>query len=134
MSATTVSDTVEHRRVFGPGWPLTVLLLGFPLWWLFGLTSFVLIAAAVPMTLTLARRRSITVPPAFGWWLLFLACVVASGAMLGLTAPGTVAGTITGRLPGFTLRLLNYLAATVAMLYVINLREDQFSTRKLVRL
>jgi hypothetical protein len=39
-----------------------------------------------------------------------------------------------GRLPAFTLRLLNYLAATVAMLYVINLREDQFSTRRLVHL
>lgn len=122
----------ERERWFGSAWPVTALLLGFPLWWLLGLTSFVLILFAVPMAWRLARLPRIVVPPGFGWWLLFLAVVVASASMLGATAPDTVPGSFSGRLPGFALRLLNYLAATVVMLFVVNLPRSVISTRRLV--
>jgi hypothetical protein len=117
-----------------PTWPIAAFLLGFPLWWLLGLTSVILIVVAVPMAMWLRRLRRIVVPPGFGWWLLFLLCVVLSVSMLGLTAPGTISGSFAGRLPAFTLRLLNYVAATVVMLYIINASESTLSTRRLVRM
>lgn len=133
--SSSASRPVGPRRLrLGPAWPISAFLLGFPLWWLLGVSSFILVILAVPMTIGLLRRRPIIVPPAFGWWLLFLLCVIASGAMLGLTAPGTVDGTFAGRIPGFTLRFLNYAAATVAMLFVINLPEKDLGTRRLVRM
>ncbi|MGH3360094.1 MAG: O-antigen ligase family protein [Nocardioidaceae bacterium] len=123
-----------RRRLFGPGWPIRFLLLGFPLWWMLGATSFILILLAIPMGYWLVRHRPIVVPPAFGWWLLFLVCVVASGVMLGETAPGTIDGTFMARIPAFVLRLLKYLAATIVMLFVINLSEKDLPTRRLVRM
>jgi hypothetical protein len=117
-----------------PTWPIAAFLLGFPLWWLLGLTSVILIVVAVPMAMWLRRLRRIVVPPGFGWWLLFLLCVVLSVSMLGLTAPGTVSGSFAARLPAFALRLLNYVAATVVMLYIVNTSESTLSTRRLVRM
>lgn len=134
VAASPTAPTPLLRRLWRPGWPIRWFLLGFPLWWLLGLTGFILIVLAVPMSLWLLRRKHLTVPPAFGWWMLFLGCVVLSGVMLGLTAPNTVEGTFVGRLPGFGLRLLNYVAATVALLYVVNMPEDRLSTRSLVRM
>jgi len=121
-------------RWFGPAWPISVLLLGFPLWWLLGVSSFVLIMVAVPMAIRLVRMKKVFVPPAFGWWLLFLVCVALSSVMLGVSAPGTLPSSFIGKLPGYTLRTLNYLAATIAMLYVINTSERELSTRRLVRM
>lgn len=123
-----------RRRRIGPAWPLSAFLLGFPVWWLLGMSSFILILLAVPMGFWLLRHRPIVVPPAFGWWLLFLICVVVSGAMLGLRAPDTVDATFLSRVPAFAFRLLNYIAATIAMLFVINLPEKDLGTRRLVRM
>jgi hypothetical protein len=122
------------RQASAPTWPIAALLLGFPLWWLLGLTSVILILVAVPMAMWLRHLRKIVVPPGFGWWLLFLLCVVLSVSMLGLTAPGTVSGSFAARLPAFSLRLLNYVAATVVMLYIVNTSESTLSTRRLVRM
>ncbi len=99
-----------------------------------GLSSFALLILSFPMAWYLLRRRELRVPPAFGWWLLFMVWVVMSGAMLGLTAPDTLPGSFFGRVPGFTLRLLNYTAATVAMLFVLNLPARAISVARLVRL
>jgi hypothetical protein len=116
------------------GWPLRLFLLAYPLWWFLGLTSFVLILAAVPMTAWLVRRRrQLVMPAAFGWWLLFLVAVALSAVMLGLTAPGTLPGTAVARVPAFLVRLLNYLAATAMLLYVVNIPEKVLSVRTIVR-
>lgn len=116
------------------GWPLRLYFLAYPAWWFFGVTSFILIAAAVPMTVWLVQhRRTLRLPPAFGWWLMFLVTVLISGMMLGLHAPGTLPGTMAGRLPAFTVRLLNYLAATATLLYVVNIPERILSVRTMVR-
>lgn len=140
--ARSTSDAAEdspgpadpQSRWWGPAWPVTAFLLGFPLWWLLGATSFILVLLAIPMGLRLLRLKRIQVPPAFGWWLLFLLCVLGSAVMLGVTAPHTVPGSLVGRLPGYTLRLFNYLAATILMLFIINMPERELSTRRLVRM
>jgi hypothetical protein len=86
------------------------------------------------MAWRLVRLPSIRVPPAFGWWLLFLGCVIISGAALGVTAPGTLQGSFVERLPAFLFRFMNYVGATIAMLFALNLPEREMSTQRIVRL
>ena len=47
-----------------PGWPLTALLVLYPLWWALGMGTLAVFLLAVPMALQLWRRRPVLVPPA----------------------------------------------------------------------
>lgn len=116
------------------GWPLTALFVLFPVWWALGLATFIFAILAVPMGFHLYRRGNVKVPPGFGLWLVLLAWVVLSGAMLGLTAPDTLPPGGSGRYIGWGIRLMNYTSVTVAMLYVLNLRDSEVSRRRLVRM
>ena len=69
----------------GPGWPLKLLILGFPLWWILGFSSFAFFVAAVAMTVDMVRRGRIRLPAGFGVWLLFLVWVLAGVTMLWAT-------------------------------------------------
>jgi hypothetical protein len=74
-----------------------VALLGlYPLWWLLGLGAFAFIVFAVPMAVDLGRRRRLTVPRGFGFWLLFLLWAVGSLLMFPLSPPNTIAGSAAG--------------------------------------
>ena len=115
-------------------WPLTVLLVGFPLWWVLGMSAFMPLIVAVPMLLQILRRHPIRVPDGFGWWLVFLACVVLSVTMLFVDAPGAVPGGGPSRLIVFTYRVLWYLACTIVLLWVVNLNETALPTRRVIRL
>lgn len=115
-------------------WPLSVLLLGYPLWWALGLAEVLVILVAVPMAAQLLRRRTIRLPSGFGWWAMFLVAVAASGLLLAVDAPYGVPGGTGGRVPVFLLRLLRYLSCTVILLWVANLDERELPTRKVVRL
>lgn len=117
-----------------PGWPLVAALALFPLWWVLGLSFFIFVIMAVPMAVHLYRMRPILLPPGFILWALFVVCAVLGAAVLSVNPSGTVAGSTSGRLFGYGLRLMSYLAVTVIMLYVGNLREDQLSRAKLVGL
>lgn len=108
-------------RWLGPAWPLKALLVGFPLWWAMGLTSMVWILAATAMAVQILRRGRLRLPAGFGVWLLFLCWMLVGVFMLWVDAPGTVAGGGPERLVGFAIRVLWYLAATVAMLYPLSL-------------
>src|SRR4051812_45095014 len=81
-----------------PGWPLTALLVLYPLWWALGMGTLAVFLLAVPMALHLWRRRPVIVPPGFGIWLLFLVWVVASTIMLPRNPPGTPPGPRSGGL------------------------------------
>ena len=37
-----------------PGWPLTALLVGYPLWWALGIADFIWIILAIPMAADMA--------------------------------------------------------------------------------
>lgn len=116
------------------GWPLFALIALFPLWWLLGISSSIFLILAIPMVWQLSRRRPLVVPPGFGWWLLFLVWVVASVVAINLHAPDTVQGSGSTRLLAYTLRLTNYVAATVVFLYVCNTSERGLPRARLVLL
>lgn len=125
------------RRVRGgwpPHWPLTVLVVGFPLWWALGLAAIMPLLMAVPMAVQLYRRHPIRLPDGFGWWLIFLVCVAASVTMLFVDAPGAVPGGGPSRLIVFGYRLAWYLTCGIVLLWIANLDERSLPTRHVVRL
>lgn len=117
----------------GPGWPLKLLILGFPLWWALGISSFAFLIAAGGMAIDMFRRGRIRFPAGFGVWLLFLLWVAAGVFLLWAHAPGTVDGGGIARLAGFGLRYLWYLAITVAMLYPLSFTSRQLPGLTVVR-
>lgn len=120
--------------VLRPGWPLTWLFLPFPLWWLLGVSHFVFIVLAGFMAYELYRRRRVLVPHGFVLWLLFLVWMLAGALLVWAHAPATVEVSGPTRLVGFGYRAAWYLAATVVMLYVLNLSEKELPSRRVGRL
>jgi hypothetical protein len=120
-------------RYLRPGWPLSVLYLGFPLWWALGLAQVIFFAMAVAMAVILRRQGPLRVPRGFAPWLLFLVWMLAGAFLFRATAPGTVPGGGIGRLANFSVWAGWYFAITIAMLYVANTAR-QVSTQRIVRL
>lgn len=116
-----------------PGWPLMAALVGYPLWWALGLGALVFPIAAVPMAWQLRQRTHIEVPPWFGLWLLFVGWSLLGAVMLGVDAPDTLPTTFAQGLDAYVLRSLQYLAATVVLLYVGNLREEDVPRLRIIR-
>ena len=118
-----------------PAWPLVALLAGYPVWWAFGLADESTFIMAVPMLMQMRswhrRGRPVNVPPAFGLWLLFLVCVAAGIATLGLSAPDTVVSLLSNRVLSFVDRGVTYGGLTVILLYAGNLNEDELPRRRL---
>jgi O-antigen ligase len=124
----------SRHRTMGEGWPLVALLGLYPLWWALGIGAFAFVLFAVPMVWYLATHRPLRLPPGFGFWLLFLCWTFASLVMLPYSPPGTMAGTVSGRLIGIAFNMAAYLAATITLLYVVNLPRQAVSQRRLLTL
>jgi hypothetical protein len=128
---------VRRRPRFtgNPAWPVVALLAGYPIWWILGLADESVIIMAIPMLLRMRSwrksGRSVKVPPAFGLWLLFLVCVTAGVATLGLSAPDTVVSSLSNRIVSFADRGLTYAGLTVILLYAGNLTEAELPRRRL---
>ena len=105
-----------------PGWPVYALFLGFPLWWVLGLGSFVWPVLALPMLLSLLRRGDVRMPRGFGWWLLFLGWIVVSATQLGDMS----------RLGAYLYRGSTYFSATVLFLYLYNAPQEAIPAKKIV--
>src|SRR6185312_4770543 len=79
LMATLVAERPRVRDVRLPAWPLTGILLLYPLWWLLGLGVLAFYLVAAPMAVLLIRRRlaghRLRLPPGFVLWLLFLTTV-----------------------------------------------------------
>jgi hypothetical protein len=128
-----LSRALRSRRIRLPThWPFTALVAFFPIWWALGLGSFAIIGFSLPMLLQLRRARPLRVPRGFAFWLCFLAAVLISGLMLGKTAPDTLPHGAATQLIAYSLRLLNYVAATVLLLYVVNMRGRGLTDRRIV--
>ena len=123
-----------RRRLLRPGWPLSVLFLGFPLWWVAGLSEVAFVLAALPMAAHLYTRRRVLVPRGFGIWLVFLLWMFIGVLVLHATAPGTISGGGSTRIFSFGYRAAVYIAITTVMLYVGNLSERDLPTRRVARL
>ncbi len=128
------SPPIRHRWL-RPGWPLTALYLGFPLWWVLGLSHVIFLVLAVPMAMALLRRTRLTKPPLFRTLLLFLVWMLAGVTVLWAKAPGTVTNDSLHKLVPFFYWAGWYIACTIVLLYVLNLREEDLpSGSRLVRL
>lgn len=123
-----------RRQLLPPAWPILALVLLYPVWWALGLGTLIFPLLAVPMAWALWRRRPLLTPPGFGVWLALLVVVVASIVALDHDPAGTVPQTITQRLPGLSLRLVQYGALTVLLLYLGNLTERELPRLRLVKL
>jgi len=118
-----------------PGWPLVVIFVGFPLWWLLGMGMLIFLIMSVPMAVHLYKRRSrLLAPQGFGAWLLFLVWVVLGVGVLWVNAPGAVPGGSLGRLLPFGWRLAWYLASTIVLLYIANLSDEELPADRVGRL
>lgn len=115
------------------GWPLAAAYLGYPLWWLLGVRTFVFLLAAIPLAYELLARRNLRAPRGFGVWLLFLAWVVCGFFLLGIHAPGAKVGGVGTRYLTTGYRLAWYTALTIVLLYVGNTSERELSTRRICR-
>jgi len=91
-------------------WPLLMIIGLYPLWFLLGISGFMWVALAVPMTISLSQRRSLVAPKGFGFWVLFL--IGVTGSALSLDS--------ISRSFFFFLRFGWYLGATVFLLYLVN--------------
>lgn len=114
-------------------WPLMLALAWWPLWWALGLSQVVFILAAVPLAWQLLQRRRVTFPPGFLLWVLFLILVVFSSFALNADAAGTATPSGAGRYFAYALRLANYSAITVVLLYIGNATERELPRRSLIQ-
>ncbi|AEV81810.1 hypothetical protein ACWT_0796 [Actinoplanes sp. SE50] len=121
-----------------PAWPVTGILLLYPLWWALGLGVLIFPLVAAPMLFLLIRRRAagrpLRLPPGFTWWVVFLVAVVVSIAALGADPAQTVVERAVGRLPAVLYKLAMYLSLTVLLVYAGNLTERELPRRRMVRL
>jgi hypothetical protein len=122
-----------RSRTLPPGWPLFCATALFIVWWVIGLGSFVFVIFSIPMALQLLRRGQVRVPPWFGLWLLFIIWSIAGVAVIGADAPNTIPVHFSHGIPSVGLRTLQYLAATITLLYIGNLREEDVPRIKVVR-
>lgn len=114
--------------------PLAWLIVPMPLWWALGLANLGWFVAAVPMAVSLLTRRGLRVPPGFGWWLAFLLWLVLSIAMLGVDPADTVADGAGARLVPVAFRFAEYGAATVMLLWALNVDPVRVPAGRLARL
>ncbi len=115
-------------------WPLSLALLGFPLWWALGLSTILPMLLALVMADQLLRRRRLVLPGGFVIWAMYLAWFCFGLFVLFADAPGAVPGGDSSRLLVFGYRAAWYLTVTIVLLWLTNLSEAELSTRWLYQL
>jgi hypothetical protein len=115
-------------------WPLVTLVALIPLWWALGLGVMIFMILAVPMAYRLILTRGVRIPPGFAIWVVFLIWNTVALANLRLNPAGTVTNDFTNRIPSAALRMLEYAAVTIMLLYAGNLSRKVMPQVALVRL
>lgn len=113
----------QRSRRPGPGWPVAMLFVGYPLWWALGIPDVIGLIAAIAMVSALVRRPRLRVPAGFGILLLLLLCFLLSLLLVQVAVPLTRAGADGNRYLTASWRLLWYVKAIVLLLYLGNERE-----------
>jgi hypothetical protein len=96
-----------------PAWPLAVLLVGYPVWWVLGFSWLAVLGSAAVMLALMCVRGNIELPRGLGLWSVFLVFSVAAAIELDNAL----------RAVGLAVRVGNYLGSTVVLLYVYNARR-----------
>ncbi|MBA2578219.1 MAG: O-antigen ligase family protein [Euzebyaceae bacterium] len=107
-----------------PAWPLVVVFVAYPLWWVLGVTAVMWTAVALLGGIALLTRRRVRVPRGFGIWLLFLAWMLISASQL----------SAFDRSVAFVYRGSAYLCATVLFIYVFNTPKEVLPDKTVIRL
>ena len=124
------SPTPVRRRWRPPAhWPLSLALLGSPIWWALGVWTLLILALSLVMVDQLSRRRTIALPGGFALWALFILWLGLGVFVLFADAPGAVPGGDPTRLLVFVYQVAWYLTCTIVMLWVANLSESELPTR-----
>jgi polysaccharide biosynthesis protein PslJ len=105
-------------------WPLAVLFVAFPVWWVLGVGAFTWIVVPIPMLASLIWGRRGRAPVAFILWFAFTSWVLLSGLQLD-------SGT---RIITFCYRLALYAAAGVLFIYTYNLPRSTALDVKVLRI
>lgn len=121
IGATDISVSTK-RRLLRPGWPIYVVFVAFPLWWVLGMGGFIWPIVSVPMLLSLLRRKRVVAPKGFIVWIGFVVWMLATSSQLDST----------GRAIGFVYRGALYLSATIVLLYVFNASRDVLPATKII--
>lgn len=96
-----------------PAWPYLTLFTLYPLWWVLGVTPFVLALLGGVGLIFLRMRGLVRLPRLWLWWVAFLIWSLASVVMID--SPG--------RLVGFAQRWSALVGASLLVVYVFNARE-----------
>jgi O-antigen/teichoic acid export membrane protein len=96
-------------------WPLVVLFVAFPLWWVLGLSAVIWSIITAPLLVALIWRQRTKAPVSIMLWFLFISWVLMSGLQL---ESGTKVVT-------FAYRLTLYLCGGLLFLYVYNLPRSR---------
>lgn len=116
-------------------WALFALVVGYPIWRVLGATLFIVPLLAIPMALELYRRRHLKFPSGFSLWALLIVVGVLSFVMLNATPPGAIPPVPgVGRYLAFALRIGDYVAAGIVLLYVGNLTEREMPTGRVIKM
>lgn len=116
-----------------PGWPLSALLVGYPLWWALGLGTLIVFVLVLPMAWYLIRLPRVRTPRGFWLWMLFLVWVAASLIMIGQNPPQALPGTASDRLVSVAFNVAGYTALTVILLYAGNVSERDYPRSRMVK-
>jgi len=96
-----------------PMWPLTMMIVAYPVWFMLGLSGVMWVLLAIPMAFALINRPGLVVPNGIGLWVLFIAAVLGSAMSIDTLS----------RAVGYTLRFGYYVGAGALLLYVLNGRR-----------
>ena len=113
-----------RRRLFPASWPLVVVFLLLPVWWVLGASGLILSLTTLPLLIGLLLRRRVRVPRGFGLYLLFLVWCVFSASRVGDSR----------QLFSLGYRWSLYAGAGLLFLYVLNIPRAELPPAKVVRL
>ncbi|GAB3858927.1 hypothetical protein GCM10028801_19550 [Nocardioides maradonensis] len=97
--------------------------MGYPLWWLLGVTLPMTVLAVALLAAELMRLPRLRFPRFGGLWILFLVWVLVGVLVVQVDAPLAVGGWNTNRYITWALRLFWYVAATILLLYLGNVAD-----------